>query len=177
MFSYILFNWNISHCKSNISQSKAGGVRRDPATFRRWSRCSNCLTKSLVCQPTSTFWNITLLPLYLKDCVLTVTININQDKPCYPFMSPLKYISQNKNSKSYKVKLDEWGANPLLSDYEADMLTIWLKAQAASQAASSLPILIGILHITMVCFYMIYRYAFSEWRSTSMTSQWPLIMT
>ncbi len=50
---------------------------------------------------------------------------------------------------SYKVKLKEWGVNLLLSDYEADMLTIWLKAQTASQVASSLPILTGILHFSL----------------------------
>ncbi len=32
-------------------------------------------------------------------------------------------------------------------DYEADVLTIWLKAGAANQVASSLPILTGILHL------------------------------
>ncbi len=32
------------------------------------------------------------------------------------------------------------------SDYETDVLTIWLKAPSASQVASSLPILIGIFH-------------------------------
>ncbi len=30
---------------------------------------------------------------------------------------------------------------------------------------------------TMAYFYVIYRYVISEWRSISMTSQWPLIMT
>ncbi len=35
---------------------------------------------------------------------------------------------------------------PRPSDYEANTLTAWLKAWAASQAASSLSILIGILH-------------------------------
>ncbi len=34
----------------------------------------------------------------------------------------LKYISC-ENNKSYKVKLEEWGANPLPSDYETDSLT------------------------------------------------------
>ncbi len=48
--------------------------------------------------------------------------------------------------KYYKVKLEEWGLNPWPSDYEADTLTAWLKIGAASQAASSLPILIRILH-------------------------------
>ncbi len=41
--------------------------------------------------------------------------------------------------------LEEWELNPRPSDYEADPLTAWLKTQAASQAASSLPILTGIL--------------------------------
>ncbi len=48
-------------------------------------------------------------------------------------------------SISHKIKLEEWGANLLPSDYEADVLNIWLKAWIPSQVASSLPILIGIL--------------------------------
>ncbi len=44
---------------------------------------------------------------------------------------------------SHKVKLEEWAVNPLPSDDEADVLTNWLKAWHVSQAASSLPILIG----------------------------------
>ncbi len=52
----------------------------------------------------------------------------------------------------YKVKLEEWGASPIPSAYEADMLTVWLNAWAASQAASSLPILIGI--ITLLPLYL-----------------------
>ncbi len=44
------------------------------------------------------------------------------------------------------LKLEKWGMNQLPSDYEADMLTIWLKAWTASHAASSLPILIELFY-------------------------------
>ncbi len=64
----------------------------------------------------------------------------------------LKELNISHFNISHKVKLEEWGTNPLPSDYEADMLTIWLKARAVSQAASSLSILIGILqYITSYC--------------------------
>ncbi len=39
--------------------------------------------------------------------------------------------------------------NPLSSAYEADVPTVLLKAQAASQAAGSLTVLIGILHFSL----------------------------
>ncbi len=44
------------------------------------------------------------------------------------------YISQ-------KEKLEEWGANPLPSDYETDVLTIWLKMHRlpAKQLAAYAP--------------------------------------
>ncbi len=69
-------------------------------------------------------------------------------------------ISHCNGNISHKVKLKGWGANPLPSDYEADGLTIWLKAWAASQVASSLPILIGILHSSL-----------SIWKTMSSQSQ------
>ncbi len=55
---------------------------------------------------------------------------------------------------SHKVKLEEWGMNLLLSDYEADVLTIWLKARTASRVASSLPILLGILHYNQMFLFL-----------------------
>ncbi len=72
---------------------------------------------------------------------LTVIINKhhmyrdNQAKP-----------SRHHCNNSYKVKLEEWGINPLPSDYEAVVLTIWLKAWTAGQVDTNLSILIGILH-------------------------------
>ncbi len=62
------------------------------------------------------------------------------------------HISHNVRIIPYKVKLKEWGSNPRASDHEADTpLTTWLKAQAAIQAARSLPILTGILQYIYIC--------------------------
>ncbi len=65
--------------------------------------------------------------------------------------SPFKcyYWNISQCNISHKVKLGEWGSNPLPYGYEVDMLTIWLKAWTASQVASSLPILIEILHSSL----------------------------
>ncbi len=48
-------------------------------------------------------------------------------------MTNIKYV----NVIYHKVKLGESGMNPLPSDYEAHMLTIWLKVWISGQVAAT----------------------------------------
>ncbi len=71
----------------------------------------------------------------------------------------------------------EWGMNPQPSDYEADMLIIWLKAWAASQAAS-LHILTGILHFCQPSWNAAYMFGYNSWPTyyllSDLISEWIL---